>query len=459
MRDAARRALDNADVLLTETRDTGSTLTLEMLRPGAALIQVPHLAADFLWPNAGRPHPLNRGEFVIPGGPYPADFGDSFLDSMMEQGVGEDEAVERYLAMDLAAEAGLDAMLEARHATQARLDDETGFSMADFTAGAFRTNALFLSRERPGLPLIQRLAAGVFRRLGADPSKVGQVRSSPFPGGSMPLHPSVVAHFGLGFVSADRRSPMNNEGRFTFEDYCRRYYRFEWNEPLHHAVVRATEDPVGAIPDLERALLRSPGSKRGQRVLEAAQRAAAGKPAYVPLAAELEEEATETSTAPAIIAPRVAVPVQNHLPAISNPIEFTQFPAVVRREAPVPKLPAPTVAPDLAEPATAYHAPEIEPPEPQAYVELPRFGEPDSIPTPATQARDPRTPLPPSTELIQVLPRLLPKAHGLVGVTDRPFSAMPETMPPPPLRPVLPPELPPEPPRPRFLSRLLRRDE
>ena len=461
-RDAARRAMDNADVLLSETRETsegkiGSTLTRDMLRPGVTLLQVPYVMADFLWPNAGRPHPLNRGEFVLPGGPYPADFGDSYLDSLMEQGIGEDEAVDRYLALDIVQESGLDAMLDARQAMQQRLDDETGFSVAKYIASAFRTSGLFLSRERLGLPLVQRLAAGVFMRLEAEPSKVGQIRSAPFQGGSMPIHPSIVSHFGLGFLPADRRSPMNNEGRFTFEEYCRRYYRFEWNEPLHQAIARATEDPAGAIPELEKALLRSPGSRRGQRVLEAAQRAAAGKLASVPLAAELEEEPTEAGTAPAIMAPRVAVPVQSHLPVESSPIEFTPFPSLSRRDGPPPGLLAPEARREPTEPDIAFK-PEIEPPAPQAYVELPRFGEPDSIPVQAPPARDPRIPLAPAAELIQVLPRLLPKHQGLVGVTDRPFSAMPETMPPPPLRPVLPPELPPEAPRAGFLSRLFRRD-
>jgi hypothetical protein len=302
----------------------------------------------------------------------------------------------------------------------------------------------------------------VFRRLDADPAKAGRVRQSPYPGGSAPIHPSIASHFGLTYLPSDRRFPMNDEGRFTFEEYCRRYWRFEWNEALHAAMALAEEDPVRAIPELESALLRSPGSRRGQRALEAAQRAASGRPVYVPLEPDPEEEVLD-SPAPAVI-PTSRFPARTVPPPMGNPVPFTSFPSLL--------APSATDEPDSHEPvrplATPPPMPRPEPAmsepaafsvfEPQAYVELPRFGETEPAPVPAP-ARDPRLPLAPSHDLIQVLPRLLPKAQSLVGVTDRPFNEMPETMPPPPLRPVLPPELPPEPPRPGFIARLLRREE
>jgi hypothetical protein len=62
--------------------------------------------------------------------------------------------------------------------------------------------------------------------------------------------------------------------------------------------------------------------------------------------------------------------------------------------------------------------------------------------------------------LIDVLPRMLPGfADIAAAASDRPFSIMPETMPPPPLRPILPPELQGEPERPGLISRLLGRRE
>jgi hypothetical protein len=464
-RDAARRIIDVADVAVTETRTGGSVLSQDMLRPGTGLVRVPHVVADYLWPNAGRPHPRNRGEFIIQGGPYPADFGDSFLDSMMEDGVAEDEAIDRYRTINLASVAKVEMMREARHASQLRLDEATGLALADFIAANFRTNPLFLSRERPALPLVRRITAMVFRRLDADPGKAARIRESPFPGGAMPFHPSIVEHFSLTALPEDGRYPMNDEGRFTFEEYCRRYYRFEWNEALHVAIAHAETDPVAAIPELETALLRSPGSRRGQRALELAQRAAGGRVSAAPIVAEPEEEIVRPNTAPALV---VTTPptkfLKRALAPPGSPVEFTPFPSLPEASVPA-TLPVPLPeAPPLRAPPPPPREAVMSAPiafsefEPQAYVELPRFGEPDIAPPPPP-TRDPRLPLPPSTDLIQVLPRLLPKPHGLVGVTDRPFSAMPEAMPPPPLRPVLPPEMPPEPPRPGFLARMFRRGD
>jgi len=479
-RDAARRAIDAADVAVTETRTTGTILPEEMLRRGVGLIRVPHVVADYLWPYAGRPHPRNRGEFAIQGGPYPADFGDSFLDSMMEDNVPEDEAVERYGTINVASAAHVETLREARYATQMRLDEMTGLALADFIASNVGTQPLFLSRERPGLPLVRRITAMLFRRLDADPGRAARVRESPFPGGSLPLHPSVAEHFGLTWLPEDRRYPMNDEGRFTFEEYCRRYYRFEWNEALHLALARAEVNPAGAVRELEAALLRSPGSRRGQRALEIAQRAAGGKPPSAPLAAEPEDEPPTGNFAPAIVSANLPAIVPTNLPAVvptnlpavvpaskflkravappASPVAFTPFPSLPGAEEPLPEGPSiRTTAPLPLEPAMAAPA-AFSAFEPQAYVELPRFGETEAA-APPPPVRDPREPLAPCTDLIQVLPRVLPKPHGLVGVTDRPFSAMPETMPPPPLRPVLPPELPPEPPRPGLFARIFGRTE
>jgi hypothetical protein len=87
-----------------------------------------------------------------------------------------------------------------------------------------------------------------------------------------------------------------------------------------------------------------------------------------------------------------------------------------------------------------------EPLEQRPYEELPSqfetYRAPDA-PQPAA-GRNRYEPLPPSAELIEVLPRMLPSTRGLASTADAPFNAMPETMPPPPLRPVLPPELQPE---------------
>jgi hypothetical protein len=48
----------------------------------------------------------------------------------------------------------------------------------------------------------------------------------------------------------------------------------------------------------------------------------------------------------------------------------------------------------------------------------------------------------------------LPNTRTMANAAEKPFAAMPETMPPPPLRPVLPPELHPEPIKTSLISRI-----
>jgi hypothetical protein len=98
--------------------------------------------------------------------------------------------------------------------------------------------------------------------------------------------------------------------------------------------------------------------------------------------------------------------------------------------------------------------------DPSSYVELPHT--PGGRPEPVTAANampmtrtNRYTPLAPAEHLIPLLPRMLPNTRGLAGSVDKPFSAMPETLPPPPLRPVLPPELHPEPVKTSLMAKIM----
>lgn len=269
-REAGRAVLAEAEIIVLEVEDTGDVLPESALPAKVERLRFPHLTADFLWPFAGRPHPQNRGFFPIVGGPYPAEHGDSFLDRLAEEGVEEDEAVARYLALDIAKAASLDERLSARLSRMRKLDDVTGFATAELVEGGFRNHPLFLSRERPSRSMTREIAATLFRKLGEDPKLAQKLRISSPSDRAQPLHPGVIRHFGLTFANADTRYPMNDEGRFTFTEYCHRYWRFEWNEPLHRGIKLVRTNPAEAIAELDRGLAWSPDSAAGQRALKQA---------------------------------------------------------------------------------------------------------------------------------------------------------------------------------------------
>jgi hypothetical protein len=532
--DAGRSTLSLADVLAMEVDEDGDAIPAADLPPRAELVRIPNLYADFLWPFAGRAHPKNRGAFALPGGPFPAEHGDRFLDQMVADGVAPDEAILRYLALDIAKDGELDGRLADRLEIMQRLDRVGGYDLAGFVGENFRTTQLFRTRQRVTMPLLRRLLDQFFAKLGVRDWSSDKLRRVPFPAGAQPVHPGVIAHFGLTWATQGQRSPLNEEGYFSFEEFCRRYMGFVWNETLHRGIQTAKTDPAAALGDLEAGLAQSPESPLGVRALAAARRAVgladrvAGADAIIdedsydpaevtwpgtaaePTAAldstparEPEPEAVATQETAVKPEPE---PVPEPEPASEPEPEPTPEPVAehapesIRVSEPEPATPEIAVAdaPEAAaepevEPLEAAapaepvamepepEAPDAEPepvPEPEPAAKVTRFGAPARPAVEPMKQADtidhgftdfshlkPSKPVDqaafatPSTEsdLIDVLPRLLPAFNDLSSAVDRPFGAMPEVMPPPPLRPILPPELQAEPPRPGLLSRILGR--
>jgi hypothetical protein len=542
-RDAARKVIGAADILVTDLAATGPSVPDEMIQVGTLRIAVPVAVCDFLWPFAGGAHPRNAPVAGLPEGPYPAGFGDSWLDSLAEEGLDEDTAVGQYLSLDMAAAGDLDAKLQAALETQARLDAQTGFDLADFIADRFRKHALFASRDRLGLPLFRHVASRLFGQMGVAASRLSLLTDTYFPVGAMPIHPGVLAHFGIVEPPADHRYPMLDEGFFTFEQFCRRYWRFDYNALLHAAIATAESNPSKAIPQLRLALETSPESRGGQRALERAERAVSDSSMLPPLALASPPPANAARPAPPASPPSYRpapeVPAAPAAPPPYEPLDLTPAyhspepvtPALVKPEpaqpepdAPDPSLPAlmpraafgsslvakPLRVQDTDEPdgvadtnhatlpafgLTAWQRPSAasfvpgegetalplslfpQPPQPQgtpiagaptidelipvpqSYVELPLTPfEPHALSSavnmPMTHT-DRYKPLAPAEHLIPLLPRMLPNTRTMADAAERPFSAMPETMPPPPLRPVLPPELHPEPIKTSLISKLM----
>jgi hypothetical protein len=491
--DAARSALFLADLIALEIDEDGDALPAGDIPTTADLVRIPNLYCDYLWPFAGRSHPKNRGNFILAGGPYPAEHGDRFLDQMVAEGIPEDDAIRRYLAMDIAKEGELDSRLEDRQAIQQRLDGVSGFDMAAFIADNFRTRPLFRTRQRMTRRPLRRLLSQLLPKLGVQGFDGDRIERVPFPAGAQPIHPGVAAHFGLRWVGHGQLFPVNQEGYFTFEAFCRRYMRFEWNEVLHRGIETARTRPADALADLERGLADSPESPLGRRALALA-RHAVGLQAEPPPPTILEEDSydpaedplPEAQPAPAeTAAPAAGVeapPSESAAPTSEPmPAPFTEFPTrPTETDAAVAKVPeaepepgdlyaaaeedalnalrtrigsSPTPAPAVAAPARPASAPAIVQPAYDASEHgFTDFGAPsvkEKVEAKALSA--------PGSELIDVLPRLLPVFNDLSSAADRPFSAMPEIMPPPPLRPILPPELQNDPPKQGFLSRILGR--
>jgi hypothetical protein len=481
--DAAQSTLLLADLIVMEIDEDGDTVPARLLPSNVDLIRAPNLYCDFLWPFAGSAHPRNRGAFVLPGGPYPGEHGDRFLDRMVAEGVDEDEAIRRYLAIDMEVEGELDSRLTDRLAIMQRLDLASGFDLAGYVADHFRTQALFTTRQRLTMPMLRPLAAQLFAKMGVAGFDLSKVRRLPFPSGAQPLHPAVIAHFGLTYAQPGQAYPFNDEGFFTFDAFCRRYMRFEWNEVLHKGIQTAKTDPANAVADLEAGLAISPDSLLGRQALEVARHAAGLEPGPAPDNV-IDEDSYDVAALQAVT-PVQAAPLAPEPPeAVEVVAEAEPFADAEPEPEIAADVPPEAVEADLVPAAAA----EAEPPEDDAPV-LRQFEQVDPSEAPAvgyaailrrkaeelvpeqgtaahgftdfaelTVSTAVTEPAEPESNFIDVLPRMLPGfADIAAAAADRPFSIMAETMPPPPLRPILPPELQGEPERVGFFSRLLGR--
>jgi len=283
-REAAQKVVAAADILVTDLTPNGPTVRDELIKVGTLRIAVPVVTADFLWPYAAGAHPHNTYAPGLPEGPYPAGFGDSYLDRMAREGVAMAEAIRRYVGLDVARDAGLDEMRDATLFALRAMDARTGFDLADFVDHNFRTQWLFATRDRPNLPLYRHIAARLFGQMGIAVSRINQLSETFFPPGAMPIHPAVLAHFGIENPAPDTRYPILDEGFFTFEQYCRRYWTYDFNRLLHSAIAKADSNPSEAIPELRLALETSPDSVSGQRALKDAERAVSDFSMLTPLA-------------------------------------------------------------------------------------------------------------------------------------------------------------------------------
>ncbi|HVC60816.1 MAG TPA: WcbI family polysaccharide biosynthesis putative acetyltransferase [Acetobacteraceae bacterium] len=269
--DAQMRVVAEADIVVHQVLDFAPRIG-ELAASGTVHL-VPHLTAFFLWPCTGHPHPSNQPHpYSDASGPYNTELGDSFLNRMLLDGVDPDEAVNRFMSTDIAAVRRADRMREIALDKQRSRDRACGYAFADFIEANFQTQYLFRSPNHPEIPLSIFLATEVFSRLGLHSKILDDLQANPprdlFPATQTPIHPSVIACFGLTCVTPDTRYRYFDEGFFNCSEYAGRYMRYEWNPLFGEAYEqRRSGQKDAALATLRRAVERSPRSAAGHAVI------------------------------------------------------------------------------------------------------------------------------------------------------------------------------------------------
>lgn len=269
--EAVRAGVAGADLIIVQERDFNHGLTPEELPPGVEVRPFPMVLAGYIWPYANEPHIHNQPEPPFSDGPYPSQLSDSYLNRLIAKGVPPQEALEQYLALDVARVASVDRVFELYQDRQRQRDAKTGFDLAPLIEADFRTHALFRSPHHPNLPLFGAIASQLFELLNVPAETIrlalASLRTSPFPPDELPIHPAIARHFGLAFADAETRYTYFGEGRFTFAEYVLRYMRYENDRGLRIGTAMALGggDANQALALLDAGLANVPGSISGLR--------------------------------------------------------------------------------------------------------------------------------------------------------------------------------------------------
>jgi len=274
---ASLEQLAQADVVVDQKFDAPDPIPEDLiLRPGSPRRRFPYVSGRSHWPFSGAAH-VNAPQGLPRGtpNPYPAEMGDSLLNSMIVENVPLDEALPRYNAK-VADSAGRIVRMAELHLERQRVRDAAcGMNLADFIGARYRQELLFTTPGHLGLSLSRLLITNVFEMLDVPyaliDNAVRSLHTPPFPASEMPIHPGVAEILGLTYVMPDRRYRFLDEGYYTFAAFAGRYLTNEWVPEMADAMalLRLGQDEAG-LPTMREALRRCPGTAMAWQIFAVA---------------------------------------------------------------------------------------------------------------------------------------------------------------------------------------------
>jgi tetratricopeptide (TPR) repeat protein len=209
---------------------------------GERVIRLPYIAGNFLWPLATRQHPRNREavSYFRGSGPYEPQFSDAQLIKLMEAHADEpaEDIVDRFLELDINAIQPLDRFYEFNRHKYTRVGESCGLNLWPLMERHLTDQRPFYTCFHPSDLLMKAVGRFTLEWLGVPDTKITETLQGfdPFLGGQMPIHPSVIRHFGLHAVDENTRYVYFPEGHFTAREYFIRFVKFSYDAELHKAV-------------------------------------------------------------------------------------------------------------------------------------------------------------------------------------------------------------------------------
>ena len=188
---------------------------LKQLSPSTLALQIPNLFFKGYWP------------FWTSQGPI--DFGNSFLNRLIDEGTPKPAILKLYLHSDLRKFIDLKAALEETIAIAREKEAGCCVTYVNYMLRFWKQRMIFLTVNHPGQRLLTHVAQGILDALGLPPLTDRELSlpglNADFPSYEdfeMPVHPQVATFHGLEFGSPQQTYAMFSR-RMTYEQYISRY--------------------------------------------------------------------------------------------------------------------------------------------------------------------------------------------------------------------------------------------
>lgn len=190
------------------------------LPPTAVTAYFPPIGFTPLWPDLFRdwsaPIDPELNKPLFP-------FADRRIISLIKKGVPRNRVVDEYLSIDVAKAVNIDRLLEVWKVNSEAFDAQCDCALTDILENNIRERLTFFSTFHCAnfvvFDLIERLA-----------DKLGLTISRPYPEApellrdyEHPVHPSMISHFGIKYLTPETRYLMLRGDTATFTEHCERY--------------------------------------------------------------------------------------------------------------------------------------------------------------------------------------------------------------------------------------------
>ncbi|WP_298363967.1 WcbI family polysaccharide biosynthesis putative acetyltransferase [Azospirillum sp.] len=162
-------------------------------------------------------------ELLPPHYPY----GDSWILSKLRKNMSADQILREYLDLDIPSITDVDGLLRKSLEIQQTKEDSTTVKILDFVQENFRTEKTFITMNHVGNFALLHMTNQILNIL--DIKRLDQTilhTVSELIQFEMPIHPSIIRHFGLRHVGPETRYAIDRFKRQTIQEYVEDYIHF-----------------------------------------------------------------------------------------------------------------------------------------------------------------------------------------------------------------------------------------